>query len=264
MLLKKTIPSALVILLIAASCSNPATDIGVLPIEPILAGGIEIVSDLSGTRADVDVLTNIPVACAIVYGTDETFGSIAVDADMGGGAHLDHGPVLTGLTPDTDYKYVLQGSDADGNLYRSEVMSFRTPIASGEAVPGTNIAPEAVVNDSSSSFSSAFDASLAIDGDLGTEWSSAGDGDDAWIEVEFDSPRDVIGFAMRSRQMSDGTAIITSYTVTIDGSEVLGPFTTGTDYLPTHVATTGQSFRFDAADSSGGNTGAVEVEIYTN
>ncbi len=41
-----------------------------------------------------------------------TAAILAVDTDMQGGAHNDHGPLLTGLTPDTEYKYILRGSDA--------------------------------------------------------------------------------------------------------------------------------------------------------
>jgi len=33
------------------------------------------------------------VACSVVYGTDDSFGLIAVDSDMDGGAHADHHPL---------------------------------------------------------------------------------------------------------------------------------------------------------------------------
>ncbi len=261
--LKLLAPLSIAAILLLAGCANSDSDSEeVLPIEPILSSEINIVSDETGTRAEVDVTTNIPVACAIVYGTDGEFGNLAVDQDMDGGAHEDHGPVLTGLEPDTVYEYTLQGSDQDGNLYKSEVMSFRTPVATAAPSPGSNIATESSISGASSSFSDSFDAALAIDGDLGTEWSSAGDGDDAWIELSFDASREVIGFGLRSRSMNDGTSIIETFTVTVDGGEVLGPFPGGTTFTPAEANVSGQTFRFDAETTSGGNTGAVEVEIY--
>lgn len=236
------------------------------PIEPILAGAIDITPDSSGTSATFEVGTTIPVACAVIYGTDESFGSIAVDSDMQGGAHEDHGPLLTGLEPDTDYLYVLQGSDAAGIIYRSDTMTFRTPPAVDTAVDnglGPNIAPTATAVSASSAFSGAFSAELAIDGDVATEWSTDGDGDDAWIEVDLGTTREVAGFAFRTRQMTDGTAITQTFTVTVDG-ETIGPFTAGdTPVRADDGPLTAQVIRFDADETTGGNTGATEIEIYT-
>ena len=56
----------------------------VRPTQPILAGEIEIVADPSGTSVVLAVDASIPVACAVIYGPDESFGSIAVDIDMAG------------------------------------------------------------------------------------------------------------------------------------------------------------------------------------
>ena len=67
---------------------------------------------------------------------------------------------------------------------------------------------------------------------------------------------------MRSRVMSDGTAIIETYTVTVDDGEVLGPFPAGQAFSPSPANVTGQRFRIDAHTTTGGNTGAVEIEIY--
>ncbi len=248
--------------LLAAACSSGGGETsGFRPIEDILTTEVAIVPDSSGTTATLSVDTSIPVACAVIYGEDGSFGQLAVDSDMQGGAHENHGPLLTGLEPDTEYQYILQGSDTEGNVYRSEVMTFRTPVASANPL-GTNIAPESTITGVSSEFSSSFGAAMAIDGNRGTEWSSAGDGDEAWIELDLGAPRTLTGVAFRTRSMSDGTAITETYTVTVDGT-VYGPFPAGDQPAMFDSPVTGQIVRFDAETTSGGNTGASEVEIYT-
>jgi hypothetical protein len=256
---------AVVAMVLTACTSVPAADgeVAVRPIDEILATDIEVTLDPSGTAATLSVETTVPVACAVVYGPDEDFGAVAVDQDMSAGAHREHGPLLTGLEPDTEYSYVLQGSDTAGRLYRSQVMTFRTPVAQA-ALAGTNVAPDSTILGVSSEFSDGFAAELAIDGDLGTAWASAGDGDDAWIEIDLGAPTEIVAVRLRSRSMTDGTSIIEQYTLSVDGADPLGPFDAGADLAPpAEVAATGQRLRFDAATTTGGNTGAVELEVYT-
>lgn len=242
-----------------ASCggSPSAVDADVQPIEPILATDITVEPDPSGTVAVLRVETEVPVVCAVVYGTGDQFGAIATDSDMAGGAHRDHAPRLTGLQPETEYQYVLQGSDAAGNLYRSELRTFRTPEVS--AAPGRNVAPDATVVDVSSEFSDQFAAPNAIDGDLATEWSTDGDGDDASITVDLGAPTDIVGVRYRTREMTDGSAIVRTFTVTLDDDEPLGPFPAD---AVAEIEGRGQRLRFEAAETTGGNTGAVEIEVY--
>lgn len=249
---------AVLVLLLASCGSGDGTGADVLAIEDILATEITVEPDPSGTVATLRVETEVPVVCAVVYGTDDGFGLIATDDDMAGGAHADHSPRLSGLRPDTEYRYRLQGSDADGNLYRSDVMTFRTPAADAASTPGENVAPGGEVAAVSSEFSDDFVARNAIDGDLATEWSTAGDGDDASLTVDLGRERSLVGARLRTRQMSDGSAMIRSYTVTVDG-QTFGPFEAG------GVATfdaEGSRVRFDAEETTGGNTGAVEIEIF--
>jgi hypothetical protein len=70
--------------------------------------------------------SNIPLACSVVYGETPEFGQIAVDDDMEGGAHSDHHPVLTDLTPETDYYFRVQGTASDGTVFVSDVQKFTT------------------------------------------------------------------------------------------------------------------------------------------
>lgn len=238
-------------------------DVDVLPLDDVLDSSIVVTPDPSGTSAEVTLTTTVPLACAVIYGVEDDFGQVATDADMAGGALIDHAPVLLGLEPETEYQYVLQGSDAAGNLYRSEILAFTTPAAEAIDRPGRNVAPDAEVVAVSSEFSETFGANHAIDGDPATEWSSDGDGDDASITIELGETTDIVGFGVRSRSMGDGSAIIQDYEVTVDDAEVLGPFPAGSDGLTSSEASTrGQRFRFDAITTTDGNTGAVEIEIY--
>ena len=249
-------------LLIAACADQTDDSAGFEPIEAILASGIDITVDRTGTSATLTVDTTIPVACAVIYGIDDGYGFIAVDNDMQGGAHQDHSPLLTGLQPDTEYQYILQGSDASGTVYRSASLSFRTPPAV-ETGLGTNIAPSGTISAVSSEFSEAFAAGNAVDGDLATEWSTSGDGDDAWIEIDLGQSSDVSAVAYRTRQMTDGSSITETFTVTIDG-RTEGPFPTGPEPAILDTPITGTTVRIDAAQTTGGNTGATEIEIYTS
>lgn len=255
-----TLAAAALLLSACSSGSDDSADIQ--PIEDILASEIAIAVDPSGTAATLTVDTTIPVACAVIYGTDDTYGSIAVDNDMEGGAHSNHGPLLTGLEPDTEYRYVLQGSDASGTIYRSDTMTFTTPPAAGSAF-GTNIAPTGTVSAVSSEFSDAFAGANAIDGNIGTEWSTAGDGDDAYIEIDLGRPQPIVAVAFRTRQMTDGTAVTDTFTVTLD-EQTIGPYPTGTEPAVLDQPVTARFVRIDAAQTTGGNTGATEIEIYTS
>ena len=244
------------------SDDQDAAGVEVLAAESVFVEDPVVVPDPSGTSATLRVSTDRDMACAVVFGRDESLGDgIATDADMGGGAHADHEAVMGGLQPDTEYFYRVQGSGADGKLYRSELMSFRTPPA-GDGAPGANAAVGADVVAVSSEFSEAFVGGNAVDGDLTTEWSSDGDGDDASITIDLGRPVDVVGMTLRSRSMSDGSSVVETFTVTVDGGETYGPFDAGTAIVVNDVAFTGQVLQIDAERTSGGNTGVAEIEVY--
>ena len=226
--------------------------------EEIAASEIVVDPDPSGRAATLEVETTVDAACSVVYGTDKTFGRIAVDADMDGGAHADHRPVLGGLEPDTTYLYRLQGTATDGTLYVSEVMTFSTPPAPEGP---ENIARGATVTGVSSEWSDAFGAANAFDGDPATEWSSRDDGDEAWVEIDLGSPRAIGEVIFQTRSMSDGSATTESYTLTADGIEY-GPFTVDEPIGELQdLEVEAQVLRFDVQASSGGNTGAIEIIV---
>ncbi len=217
--------------------------------------------DPSGTVVRLHVDTTVDAVCAVAYGETEALGALATDQDMDAAGHQDHGPILAGLEPETTYFYRLQGVGPDGTLYQSELLTFTTP-AAAEAGAGTNLALAATVTEVSSEFSDAFAAANAIDGNPATEWSSRGDGDDAFITLDLGTKTTVAGLRFVTREMSDGSSVTTTYTVTVDGGETLGPFDAGLTARLVEVSFTGRVLRFDVATSTGGNTGAVEIEIY--
>ncbi len=230
--------------------------------EEILDGEIVVEVAAESSTAVVSVSTSIDVVCAVSYGPTSALGGLSTDTDMAGGGHSVHQPLLVGLEPDTEYFYRLQGVGADGRIFASELLSFRTGVGGGAATPAPNISGGATIQDVSSEFSAAFAAANAVDGDPATEWSSAGDGDDSFITIDLRARADIIGVGFRTREMSDGTSITNSFTVTVDGQETFGPFDAGPGLAIASVEFSGQVIRFDVASSTGGNTGAVEIEVY--
>jgi hypothetical protein len=252
-------PIAILIAIVLAGCGASDSQ-EVRPFSEISVADPQIVFDPSGTVATLNVTTTIDAVCAVAYGIDAPAGSIATDQDMGMGGHSDHSAVMTGLEPDTTYQYRLQGVGADGNLYRSDIFTFTTPPPDGAlGAFGNNLAEGAEVIAVSSEFSDAFAADNAVDGDLGTEWSSRGDGDEASITIDLGTPVDVKAVAFRTRSMGDGSSITETFTVTVDG-ETFGPFPAGPE--PAETSFTAQIVTFDVESSTGGNTGAVEVQVF--
>ncbi len=254
----RDIASILACGLVLAGCSEGAGGEEVQRLESITVNGPNVEVDSTGSVV-LRVETSIDAVCAVTYGIGEPQGSIATDRDMAPGGHRVHRVLLADLEPDTDYTYRLQGVGSDGRLYRSGIFTFRTPPAT-ESSLGPNLARGAAVLDVSSEFSSAFAASNAVDGDPSTEWSSQDDGDDASITIDIGQAVDVKAVVFSTREMADGSALTSTFTVSVDGEGTHGPFPAGR--APVEVSFTGRVLRFDVAESTGGNTGAVEVEVY--
>ena len=110
---------------------------------------------------------------------------------------------------------------------------------------------------------SAFGANNAIDNDPSTEWSSDGDGDNAWIEIELPTEIHVTSIGFWTRTMGNSAQIF-SFRVITDRGEVHGPFELAGAgsiyYFDTDL--TAKRLRFETVSTSGGNTGVVEIEVY--
>jgi hypothetical protein len=252
--------------LLTAACSSSAD--AVSDFSEIQSSDFEFTVDANGV-AKLNVSTNIDAACSISYGETDALGTIGTDDDMGGAAHDDHEVILVDAEPGKTYKFRVQGADAEGNIYQSEIATFtlpEAPIGSDEAMEdhGTNVAQGAAVLDVSSIFSGSWSGENALDGDMTTEWATKGSGDDAYIVIDLGASRGITGVEFITRTMSDGTATTTEYTVTVDDGETYGPFTAGNQTDPGFAAVefTGQVLRFDVEVSTGGNTGAIEIRAF--
>lgn len=232
------------------------------------------IDEVTPFSARLTALSSLDLACAVSYGPTQDYGSIATDLDMAGGGHADHQPVLTGLKPDTVYHYRLGGMGPDGTVYRSRDLTFRTPAEEvGASAPedGEDLAllsAGALVTGVSSNFGggdndSAWGANNAIDGDPSTQWSSNGDGDDAWLEIELPSTTHVTAIGFWTRTMGS-SAEINAFEVVTEAGVTHGPFVLE-DAFSTHrfvTDITARSLRFQATETSGGNTGAVEIQVF--
>lgn len=272
---------AVVAALVAAGCSSggegtgaanaAVTDVEVRPFSEIQDGEVAFEADPLDPEAGIfRVTTTEPAICAIVWGETDDFGRFNNSLAMNGTGIIQHDVGLPDLEPGREYSYVLQGTTADGTLYRSEVSTFTIPASTsaedaGEQVDrGPNLALEATVASVSSEFNDAFAAANAIDGDLGTEWSSSGEGDGASITLDLGQRVDVTGVAFLTRSMADGSAITETFTVAAEDGEEAGPFPAGSPATSrvADVAMTGRELTFRVATSTGGNVGAVEIQVF--
>ncbi len=240
-------------------------------VNEIIDADLEVTDFANDGTAVLPIRTSLPVACTIVYGDTPAFGSLTLDQDMAGGAHSDHSPLLSGLEPETTYYFRVQGVDDDGVVYLSEVMTFTTPPLADEPAT-TNLASPAMgaeIVGFSSAFGDAgvpdrWGAGSAFDDNPNTEWSSAGDGDEAWVEVALAQPARIESVAFQTRSMSNGTAIAKAFTITTDDGDTFGPFDLPDANQPYtfEVAIEAQQLRFNLMDTTGGNTGVVDIAVF--
>ena len=227
-------------------------------------GKIHLHIAADGRSAIVQVETSPPTVCAVAYGRTALLGSIAGDPSMGGSAISRHTVVLGGLAPATTYRFRLTATDARGRVFQTrELTTFTTP--RGGASLGQDVAIGAKIVAVSSQWSDAYRAANAVDGNLSTEWASADDGDRAFITIDLGHQRQVTGISFVTRDMSDGSAITRTFALVVDGRRRYGPYPAGNRVEPhvVPVSFTGRILRFEVVQSTGGNTGAAEIEVFS-
>ena len=247
------------------------TSAEVFPFSEVQDGEIVFENDpTTPDRGIFRVTTTEPMICAIVWGETESLGNFNNSLAMNGTGIVDHNVFLPGARAGETYYYRVQGSTADGRLFQSELATFTLPAAEASSTPasteelGENLAIGATVVDLSSEFSASWGGANALDGDVASEWSSAGDGDEAYITIDLGSVRELGAVEFVTRAMADGSAITSSFYLVVDGGERLGPFEAGTPASPAPQAieVSGRELRFEVDESTGGNTGAVEIRAY--
>ncbi len=239
----------------------------VQPLAQVTDGARPELVNIKAKSAGLKFISSIPLACTVVFGKTEQFGMIANDPDMGSLTTIDHNPVLGGLEADTKYYFRVQGIAADGTLYAGNTRSFTT--APKPAGPAGLMALAATIQTVSSNYGNgandtAWGAGSALDGNPSTAWSSNSDGSDAFLILDFGAKKNIGAIDIWTRTMSDGTAQISSFTLTDDSGKMFGPFTLpdASKAYRYELQTTTKTLRLDAVDSSGGNTGLVEILAY--
>jgi hypothetical protein len=255
--------------LLVAACGG--TGSAVRPFSEVQATEFVFEADPTNpSRAIFRMETTEPMICAIIWGETESLGNFNNSLAMNGTGIVRHDVFLPDAEPGVEYFYKVQGSTADGTLYESELATFVIPVTENDGAGeedmtrGDNLSLMATVVETSSEFSDTWAGTNAIDGDTTTEWATAGDSDDAYIIIDLGSAEDIAGVEFLTRSMADGTATTTEYTVTVDSGDTFGPFPAGNlaDTRFTELVTTGKIFRFDIVNSTGGNTGAIEIRVF--
>ncbi|MGQ0465540.1 MAG: discoidin domain-containing protein [Sporichthyaceae bacterium] len=232
-----------------------------LPAEQLLDGPAKVTPEAGGTTAVLVASTRANAACRVFYGRSPSAdeGS-ATDQDMDKtGPHTTHKAVMTGLVPGTKYWYRFEGTDESGQKYAGAGGTFTT--AEALKPEGKNLALTGTVKEFSSEFGPGYEAKRAIDGDPATEWSTAGDGDKAFIVVDLGAVHDLTGIGFRTRSMSDGTSITKEIAVVVDGQR-FGPFTVGEGENLIPLKAKGRLVRIELVKTTGGNTGAQDIKVY--
>lgn len=260
------------------SCSSESPSLEEGPVEFSRLRAEEVGADRAVIRFD----TSVETTCELEYGfaTDDLpLRAVDPDMDPNDPYSIDHQVPLEDLPSASLIFYRARATTRGGSTFYSEVESFET-LAADPAVSSTAamsnvalISAGARVMEVSSNFGGAdndgaWGVEAAFDGQMGTEWSTNGDGDEAFVVIDLGQARSLQAVAYRSRKMSDGSSIVTSYRLVLDEGQVLGPFVTPDPderyevVLDEPITTT--SVRFEAVETTGGNTGAKEIELFVD
>jgi hypothetical protein len=259
-------------LLIASGCAGSGDDGSDAPIE---FSNLRV-EEVSAYRAVVRFDTSREARCEVRFGlSDDALDASATDPNMAPGTYLTrHEVPLEDLQPDTTYSFTAVATDREDREYTADTGDFSTgpgtPVDSmtNNALASAGTAVVAVSSNwGGGGNDSSFGADNAIDGEMASEWSSDGDGDDAFLEIDLGASREVSVIGFRSRKMTDGTSIVRSFDLLVDGSTVLGPFDTPDpdtrSLIPLDPPVSMQIVRLRAIETTGGNTGVKELQLFS-
>jgi len=233
------------------------------------------VEDVGANRAVVRFSTSQPTSCEAEYGLSENgLDQVALDPTMGvDSLAIEHDVALEDLAPGTTYFYRARVTDGDDQTFRSDIQPFTTlPLAESNLMNVALRAAGTTAIEVSSNFGggdsdSDWGAHRAIDGRMSTAWATNGDGDGAFVTFDLGQERRLVRFGFRSRQMADGTAIVTQVRLVFGDGETIGPFDTPDpaqlyqfDLEPMRAT---RIVRLEAVATTGGNTGALEIQFFT-
>gem|GEM_PF-396450 len=236
----------------------------------VLTGDIRI-SEVTHNSAQVAFNTRIPTLASTAYARHGAPWHSTRLPDVA--PFTDHRVPLLALEDEATYQVEVTLIDAQANVYRAQPATFETQ---AKPVPlqtfGPNVAAAsagALISAVSSNWAngdndSSFGANNAIDGDPNSEWSSNGEGNDAWIEITLAQPYDVDGLGLWSRTMVSSAQISRFRALTGEGV-LLGEFEipdANALYQFRIPKTKLKVLRFEVVDSSGGNTGVRQIEVY--
>ncbi len=238
----------------------------------MLAKPVQI-SEIGPTSARLSFAAKAPTISTIAYGPIRDPAQLVRPAQTS--PVKEHSVQLLALRDNTEYQVTIFLVDEQARVYRSENYSFKTIVTSSPTTwqpDGENMAllsQGGRITGVSSNWAggdnnSAFGANKAIDGDPMTEWSSNGDGNNAWIEITLAQPSRITGIGFWTRTMGTSAQISKFRVVTRDGKllEVFDLPDAKQMYNFDLEDFDGQTLRFEVVESSGGNTGAKEIAIY--
>ena len=233
------------------------------------------VEDVGAYRAVIRFETSREASCHVLFGrAPDALDSSATDPDMKPGTYLTtHEVPLEDLPPQTTLHFVAVATDPKEVEFRSDPGQLTT--SAGVPVDSlTNVAllqAGTVVTAVSSNFAAGTNASTwgannAIDGQMATEWSTNMDGDNAFLEADLGTSRDVQFIGYRSRKMSDGTSIVRKFELRVNDQLTLGPYDTPDPdvryVIELASPVTMRTVRMTAIETTGGNTGLKELQLF--
>jgi hypothetical protein len=236
----------------------------------VLSASVQV-ENIGTQRADVRFTSKVPTLASTAFGPDADYGRSARMASAA--PLLSHEVPLMALTPGSAYMAHVLLIDQRATVFQHQPLEFETLEQTAISETFNNIAlldRGSVVSAVSGNWgggdlNSSYGANHAIDNNPTSEWSSDGEGNNAWIEITLEQPSEVNGIGFWTRTMGD-SAQISRFRVIANGDIVLGEFDLpDADQVfrfsvPETLVT---QLRFEVVESSGGNTGARSIEVYS-